>query len=79
MTAVLDDCRTGTVVGVEDHGSIVMLRAVSDDGETFFVPFDHSPMRWLLDGEGCGLVDLLGREIGYDGEVLWFLDDEENE
>lgn len=75
MSAVLDEARTGTIVNVEDHGTIVMLRAVSADGRTFYVPFDHSPFRWLVEGESA---DLIGRDIGYDGEVLWFLD-EENE
>ena len=76
MTAVLDGARTGTIIGVENHGTVVLLRVLSDGGETFFVPFDHTPMRWLLDSEGAALGDLVGREIGYDGEVLWFPDEE---
>ena len=73
MTAVLDGCRTGTIVGIEDHGTIVMLMVLSGDERTFFVPFDHTPFRWLIEGESA---DLIGREIGYDGESVWFLDGE---
>lgn len=73
MSAVLDEARTGTIVNVEDHGTIVMLRVVSADGRTFYVPFDHSPFRWLIEGESA---DLVAREIGYDGESVWFLDGE---
>ena len=76
MIATCDAPATGTITRIEDHGTIVLLRAEAEGGRGFFVPFDHTPFRWLLDGEGIGLSELLGREIMFDGEHLWFNDEE---
>ena len=76
MTEACDAFATGTIAGIEDHGTIVLVRAAADDGRELLVPFDHSPFRWLLDGEGIAPGQLLGREIAFDGEHLWFIDEE---
>lgn len=65
---------TGEITGIRDCGTIILVNAKADDGGSFIIPFDHSPFRWLLEGEGCGAADLIGRQIEYDGETLFFLD-----
>jgi hypothetical protein len=65
---------TGEIAGIQDCGTIIIIHARADDGESFIIPFDHSPFRWLLEGEGCDATDLIGRQIEHDGETLFFLD-----
>jgi hypothetical protein len=65
---------TGEITGIQDCGTIILVQARSDDGDHFIVPFDHSPFRGLLEGEGCRAADLIGRQIEYAGETLLLLD-----
>jgi hypothetical protein len=65
---------TGEIAGIQDCGTIIIVHVRAKDGDDFIVPFDHSPFRWLLEGEGCGAADLIGREIEYDGATLFFVD-----
>ena len=76
MTATCEAPATGTITRIEDHGTIALVRVAADDGREFFVPFDQTPFRWLLDGEGIDPRDLLGRGIAFDGDHLWFIDEE---
>jgi hypothetical protein len=65
---------TGQITGVSDCGTIIIVHVKADDGDHFIVPFDHSPFRWLLQGEGCSPADLIGRQVECDGQALYFLD-----
>ena len=67
-------CTVGTITGIENHGTIVLVVVNNEAGENFMIPFDHTPFRWLLEGEACIPVDLLGRSVEYDGETIAFLD-----
>jgi hypothetical protein len=62
----------GTVTGIEDHGTIVIVRLTTAAGLDFPIFFDHRPFHWLLEGEGCMAQELLGRLATYDGESLNF-------
>jgi hypothetical protein len=64
---------TGTILDVQDHGTIVILTLDSHDGRIVPIYFDHRPFGWLLEGEGCSADDLVGRSASYDGESI-FLD-----
>lgn len=74
MTAQVEATETGTVSGIENHGTIVLVNVRADNGRMVSIPFDHSPFRWMLDGEQCSPADLIGRNIAHDGEFLIFLD-----
>ena len=64
---------TGTVIGVRDYGSLVVVY-LGDDSRIVPVPFEHRAFQWLLDGEQCSMTDLAGRHVSYDGDRLRFLD-----
>ncbi len=68
---------TGAIYNVEDHGSIVLVFMIADDGRVVLIPFDHSPFRWLCDGEGCEAVDLIGRRVSYNGDTINFLNEDD--
>jgi len=74
MTAQVEATETGTISGVENHGTIVLVKVRAVNGRMVSIPFDHSPFRWMLDGEQCSPADLIGRKVAYDGEFLIFLD-----
>ena len=65
---------TGEITGIQDCGTIIIVHVRAEDGDNLVVPFDHTPFRWLLQGEGCSPADLIGRQIEYGGETLFFLD-----
>jgi hypothetical protein len=69
----LSTVQTGTISNVEDHGSIIILRLKTKQGWNVPVFFDHRPLTWLLEGEGCRADDLVGRQATYDGQTLNFL------
>ena len=62
----------GTISRIEDHGTIVLLVVEQEDGQEVTIPFDHSPFRWMLEGEGVESKELIGREDSYDGDVMSF-------
>jgi hypothetical protein len=65
----------GTISGIEDHGSIVILWLDLDDGRTRPVYFDRRPFAWMLEGEAAESPDdLIGREVCFNGDVIEFLD-----
>jgi hypothetical protein len=64
----------GEITEIRDCGTLVIVYVKADDDDRFIVPFDHSPFRWLLQGEGCSPADLIGRQVEYDGHNLFFLD-----
>ncbi len=65
----------GTISGVEDHGSIVILWLDLEDGRSQPIYLEHRAFGWMLDGEGVEIPDdLIGRSVSFDGEAIEFLD-----
>jgi hypothetical protein len=67
----------GTITGVQDHGTIVLVSLLTERGWTTPVFFDHRAFAWLLDGESCQPDDLVGRRASFDGAVLNLEQDDE--
>jgi hypothetical protein len=65
---------TGTIIGVHNYGSLVVVYLDAGEGRVVPVPFDHRAFQWLLEGEGCGPCDLIRRRVGYDGDAIRFLE-----
>ncbi len=70
---------TGTIVGIEDHGTIVSLVIAETPeqvaaGVGCYIHLDHSPFRWILEAEGCTPADLIGRTIHHDDLGIVFTD-----
>lgn len=66
--------RAGPVSSVQGHGTIVVVTITSDGGGSVPVYFDHRQFRQLLEGEGCGPEELVGRPASYDGAAFRLLD-----
>jgi hypothetical protein len=68
----------GTISGVENHGSIIVVWLDLEDGGSEPVYMDHRAFGWLVKGEGIKSVgDLIGRLVSYNGESIEFLDNVE--
>ena len=67
---------TGSVIGVRDCGTLVVVFVGTDDERTVPVVLEHRAFRWLLEGEDCRPGELVGRRISYDGNRILFLDKE---
>ena len=71
----------GTIVGIEDHGTIVSLVIAetpeqATQGVGRYLHLDHSPFRWIVEAETTGNpLQLIGREIITDGERINFTDE----
>ncbi len=65
---------TGTIIGVRDCGSLVLVFLNSEEGRVLPVIYDPRMFRHLLEGEGCGPDELMGRSVSYDGESLVFVE-----
>lgn len=63
---------TGKIIGIRDCGSLVLVFLGTDEGQVVPVSFDHRPFHWLLEGEQCSSVELIGRSVTFDGETLTF-------
>ena len=68
------DTITGTVAGLRDYGSLVLVLLDTDDGRVIPVPLDHRAFQQLLQGEQCGPDELIGRIVSFDGDLVTFLD-----
>lgn len=69
---------TGEIYDVQDHGSIVLVFLLADeDQRVILVPFDHRPFSNLLEGEGGEASDLIGRRVSYNGETIFFQQEDE--
>ena len=64
---------TGTVAGLREYGGLVLVFLDADDGRVIPVPIERRAFGHLLEGEGCGPAELVGRSVCYDGD-LTFLD-----
>jgi hypothetical protein len=65
---------TGTIAGLRDCGTIVLVFLDAEEGRVVPVPMDHRAFRHLLEGEACGPAELVGRSVSFDGELVKFLD-----
>lgn len=65
---------TGTIAGLRDYVSIVLVLLDGEDGRVIPVPMDHRAFRHLLEGEACRPDELVGRRVCYDGDLVTFLD-----
>ncbi len=66
--------QTGTIAGVHDCGTIVIVHLKTEQGWIAPAFFDHRQFRRLLEGEGCGPEELVGRPASYDGADFRLLD-----
>jgi hypothetical protein len=66
--------QSGIIAEVQDCGTIVIVHLKTENGWLTPVFFDHRSFRWLLDGEGCGPEELIGRPASFDGESLHLFD-----
>ena len=65
---------TGTIAGLRDYGTLVLVFLDAEDGRVIPVPMDHRAFRHLLDGEACEPHALVRRTVSFDGDLLAFLD-----
>ena len=63
---------TGTIIGVRDAGSLVIIFLDAGDGRVMPVIYDHGMFRHLLQSYGPAAV--VGRSVSYDGENLTFVE-----
>lgn len=63
---------TGKIVEIENAGTIVLVYLKLRNRRVVLVPFDHSPFRWMLEAEGCGASDLIGRRAEYQNDKATF-------
>jgi len=72
----------GTIVGIEDHGTIVSLVIAETEEQLTaavgrYIHVDHRPFGWILDAEGCTPFELIGRTIHADDLGIVFTDRQE--
>ena len=65
---------TGTIAGLRDCGTLVLVFLDAEDGRVIPVPMDHRAFRHLLEGEACEPDALIGRTVSFDGDLVAFLD-----
>jgi hypothetical protein len=65
---------TGSIIGVRDCGTLVLVFLSTDDERTVPVPLERRAFGWLLEGEDRTPDELVGRRISYDGNRILFLD-----
>ena len=68
------DTITGTIAGVRDCGSLVLLFLDGEDGRVIPVTMDHRAFRHLLESEACHPDDLIGRCVACEGDLVTILD-----
>jgi hypothetical protein len=71
---MLHETITGTIAGLRDCGSLVLVFLDTEDGRVIPVPMDHRAFRHLLDGEACEPDALIGRSVSFHEDLLAFLD-----
>jgi hypothetical protein len=71
---MLHDTITGTIAGLRDYGSLVLVVLDTEDGRVIPLPLERRALGHLLEGEGCGPGEFIGRSVAYDGDLVTFLD-----
>ena len=64
---------SGTITSIENYGTIVVVWLYAE-AQSHPVYFDHRPYAHLLQSEGCGSKDLIGRLASYDNGTFTFRD-----
>jgi hypothetical protein len=70
----VENVQTGTISGIEDCGTVVIVRLRTEKGWSTPVFFDHRQFGHMLGAEGCSATDLVGREAIYDGTIFLFVE-----
>ena len=65
---------TGTVAGLREYGTLVLVFLDAEDGRIIPMPMCHRAFQHLLEGEACGTDELIGRSVSFDGDLVTFLD-----
>ncbi len=65
---------TGTIAGLRDCGSLVLVFLDAEDGRVIPVPMCRRAFQHLLDSEACESDKLIGRTVSFDGDLVAFLD-----
>jgi hypothetical protein len=65
---------TGTIAGLRDCGTLVLVFLDAEDGRVMPVPMERRAFRHLLEGEACEPGELIGRTVSFDGDLVAFLD-----
>jgi hypothetical protein len=65
---------TGTLIGIRDCGTLVVLVLDAGDGRTVPISLEHRAFQHLLDGEECSSTELVGRSVSYNGDLVTFLE-----
>jgi hypothetical protein len=65
---------TGTIAGLRDCGTLVLVFLDAEDGRVIPVPIESRAFRHLLEGEACEPDELIGRTVSFDGNLVAFLD-----
>ena len=65
---------TGTIAGLRDFGTLVLVFLDAEDGRVIPVPMESRAFRHLLEGEACEPDELIGRSVSFDGDLVAFLD-----
>ena len=65
---------TGTIAGLRDCGTIVVLFLDTEEGRVLPLPIERRAFGHLLEGEACEPDALIGRMVSFDGDLLAFLD-----
>lgn len=71
---MLHEAITGTVAGLRDCGSLVLVFLDAEDGRVIPVPMDHRAFGRFVGDKACGAAGLIGRSVRFDGGLLTFLD-----
>ena len=64
---------TGTIAGLRDCGTLVLVFLDVEDGRVIPVPMDYRAFQQLLEGEACEPDELVGRMVSFNGDLV-FLD-----
>jgi hypothetical protein len=70
----LHDTITGTIAGLRDYGTLVLVVLDAEDGRVIPLPVKRRALGHLLEGEGGGSGELIGRSVSYDGDLVTFRD-----
>lgn len=64
------DAITGTIIGLRDCGSLVIVYLDAEDGRTVPVVLKHCSFEQFFDNENGDPKVLIGRRVRYDGQNL---------
>ena len=71
---MLHETITGTIAGLRDCGTLVLVFLDAEDGRVILVPMDLRAFRHLLESKACEPHELIGRSVSFDGDLVAFLD-----